>query len=91
MGYSDNPHMVRVDVFKPSGKWYTTIALNWDRYKTGNPQEADSNYESIHDSFHRCMREQFCNKYCGMLAVCLEPYHENGHPLMITIPDHTCL
>ena len=29
MGYSEDETMVRVDFFKPSGKWYTTEAVKW--------------------------------------------------------------
>lgn len=29
MGYSNDNTMVRVDFFKPSGKWYTTEAVKW--------------------------------------------------------------
>lgn len=27
--YSDEPRNVRVDFFKPSGKWYTTECVHW--------------------------------------------------------------
>lgn len=29
MGYIDDPSMVMVDFFKPSGKWYCTEAVKW--------------------------------------------------------------
>lgn len=91
-GFTLDPQMVRVDLFKPNSmKFYTTISLNFDRYfevipeseykKTGQPK-----YEHINDTFLRCLRSQFPNFInSGFLAVCLEPYHKNSYPLMIKL------
>lgn len=81
MGYSDDPKMVRVDFFKESGKWYDTVALRWDRYSSKDDQ--GKVIELIHDTFRRCLREQFPNIYLGMRAVCLKPYHEHSHPITV--------
>ena len=86
MGYSANDKWVRVDIFKESGKWYTTIQLFWDKYNDKNEEIMASKLgESIHDIFRRCLQEQLHNRYKGMMAVCLEPWHEYSHPLMIRI------
>lgn len=82
MGYSDDKSMVRVDIWKQSGKWYETIALKWDRYSF---EQNDGSRELIHDIFRRCMQEQYPNYYIGMKATCLEPYHEHSHPIMIDL------
>lgn len=79
MNYSDNPAMVRVDFWKPSGKWYCTEAIKWDRYIT----TIDNSTETIHETFKRCLREQLGDRLSDMTATCLEPYHEHSHPLMI--------
>lgn len=78
--YSGNEDSVRVDIWKESGKWYTTLELKWDRYlvKEGGTREL------MHDTFKRCLREQHENCYIGMTATCLDPYHEYSHPLMIS-------
>lgn len=84
MHYSNSPEMVRVDIWKPSGKWYETVALKWDRYKThlvGRPVEL------IHDTFRRCMKEQYPGSWLGMRATCLEPYHEHSHPVSIVLDE----
>ena len=81
MGYTTDERMTRVDIFKENFKWYTTIALRWDRY---DPDE-DSNYESIIETFKRCCKAQFKNSFAGMFAVCLEPYHKYSYPLMIKL------
>ena len=85
MGYSTNDRMVRVDFFKDSGKWYATEALLWDRYETHKVKNLKVEVEAIHDTFKRCLRKQYPNRYRGMIALCLEPYHEYSHPLMIRI------
>jgi hypothetical protein len=85
MGFTANENMVRVDFFKPSGKWYTTEEMNWDKYISGS--NIDGNYEHIIDTFKRCVAEQFQGYFNGMRAVCLEPYHEYSHPLMIVVGE----
>lgn len=79
MGYSKNEHDVRVDIWKPSGKWYTTLQLVWD------PQKYYYEDELIHETFRRCMAEQYPGKFLGMTATCLEPYHKHSHPIMIKL------
>ena len=87
MHYSNDPEMVRVDFFKESGKWAYTVAMNWDRYRTKslieNETHIASNYEDMQNTFKRCLREQFPNRFIGLTAVCLEPYHKNAYPLMV--------
>jgi len=87
MNYSNDPEMVRVDFFKDSGKWGYTEAMKWDRYRTTLVTENEtyiaSNYEDIQGTFKRCLREQFPDRFIGLTAVCLEPYHEHAHPLMV--------
>lgn len=74
MGYTTDDSMVRVDFFKPSGKWYTTESIKWtgDYYK-----------DNLHDSFKKSLRESLGDRLSDMDAVCLEPYHDMGYPLMI--------
>lgn len=78
MGYSENDSMVRVDFFKPSGKWYETEAVKW----TGEWKSSTL----IHDAFAQSLRDHFKdrpNRLSEMDAICLEPYHENSHPIQI--------
>ncbi len=77
MNYSDDPTMVRVDFFKPSGKWAYTRAVKWLDYQ---------GEVLIHDAFKRALREHFKdrpNSLSDMDAICLAPYHENEHPVML--------
>jgi hypothetical protein len=75
MGYSEDEAMVRVDFFKPSGKWYTTEAIKWTgAWKDGT---------LIHDEFAKSLRDGLGNRLKEMDAICLEPYHQNEHPIQI--------
>lgn len=79
MGYTTVEHMVRVDFFKPSGEWYTTEAVEWTGY-----------FDWIHLEFKTSLRNHLKDdkeRLSGMTAVCLEPYNENSHPLMIKVDD----
>jgi hypothetical protein len=77
--YSINPCSCRVDFFKPSGKWYTTEAIIWDRYHTNGL----GGFEDIQATFKRLLREQLKGRLSDTTAVCLQPYHEFSHPLMV--------
>lgn len=77
--YSDNPADVRVDFFKPSGKWYTTESVRWTGFWEGNKQ-------LIHKAFAQSLRDHFKekpNRLSEMDAICLEPYHEYSHPIQL--------
>lgn len=77
MGYSEDDSMIRVDFFKPSGKWCCTEAVKWtELYREGYLPDLFAIVVANHlgtriDDDH--------------LAVCLEPFHVHAHPLMITI------
>lgn len=74
MGFSMSDSSVRVDFFKKSGKWYTTIAMEW----TGGYSNIH-----IHDAFKKSLKDAVGDNYIGMDAICLEPYHEHSHPICI--------
>jgi len=75
MGYSEDPKMVRVDFFCQSGKWYTSEAVKWTGPYKG----------LIHPAFAISLRNHFRedDRLSDMDAVCLYPYHENAHPIML--------
>jgi hypothetical protein len=83
MGYSEDDSMVRVDFFKPSGKWYTTEAVKW----TGSYSVSDMNGKGqlLHDAFAKSLKDHFngTSRLSEMDAICLEPYHEYSHPIQI--------
>jgi len=113
MGFSSDPHMVRVDFFKTSGKWYATEAVRWVQYSV---RDDGGNVVLIHDVFLKSLAEHLQKhsfddtdhcRHCGvaagdmsatdhcqkapyqlpgMMAVCLEPYHEHAFPLMVIVP-----
>ncbi len=76
MGYTEDDSYVRVDFFKPSGKWYTTEGVKW----TGSYHEG-----LIHDEFAKSLVSHFkgTKRLSEMDAVCLEPSHIHSHPIQI--------
>ena len=76
MGYTTNDRMIRVDFFKPSGKYYTTEAIEW------LPTDEDKSYPV--DIFKYSLREHLQGRLKDMVAVCLETEFCAGFPLMIT-------
>jgi len=81
MGYSVDPSYVRVDFFKPSGKWYTTEAVKWTGAWLGKDGD-------IHEQFAKSLRDHFKEhpeRLCEMDAICLDPYHEFSHPIQIKL------
>ena len=78
--YSNEPRRVRVDFFKPSGKWYATISMWWV-FEVGTTWESPA---LIHNEFRLSLRASAAaNGYSGMSAVCLDPYHPNACPIMM--------
>lgn len=74
--YSNDESMVRVDFFKPSGKWYTAETMQWQGYNG-----------EIHDEFQRSLENHLQGRLQGMTAVCLQPYNKHSHPLMARVPE----
>ena len=72
--YSNNESSVRVDIFKPSGKWYQSIAVSGADY-TG----------CVHNSVRKATKEHLGTGFKGMTAVCIHPYHEHSHPVMFIL------
>ena len=71
--YAESESSVRVDIFKKSGKWSETRAVEWiGGYKNC----------CIHTAFEDSLKAAGC-PLMGMFAVCLEPYHEHSHPILI--------
>lgn len=87
MGYNEDDSYSRVDLFKKSGKWYTTESVKWLTWG-GKPKEGG---KLIQDAFREALLAAgiggLDGSYKGMKAVCLEPYHEHSHPLMIEVPE----
>jgi hypothetical protein len=86
--YSDKSSSVRVDFFKASGKWYCTEAVEW----TGEYRQAQLHYEfakSLHDHLYVLEDDRadvaIAYRLSGMMAVCLEPYHEHEHPIILHV------
>lgn len=77
MNYSDKTQSCRVDFFKPSGKWYTTEAVDFI-----GDYEKDHPCEGLRKSLQAKGR-----LLKGMIAVCLEPYVKHQFPALIYIDN----
>lgn len=83
MHFSENPGSVRVEFFKPSGKWYMTEALDMrDFWKSGPGNLSPS--DAVRSALLRTERgarllEQF-------IVVVFEPYHEQAYPVCL-VPE----
>lgn len=84
--YSENPAHCRVDIFKPSGKWYMTVVID---------MEGEYNCGVCHEAVKRALTNRIVpgtiklgprGEYHleeGWSAVCLDPYNIHAHPIMI--------
>ena len=76
MGYSERDSVVRVDLFKESGKWAYTIALDmnaWYDHPKG-PKEAVREALKAH--------KHWGSSYVYYTVVCLEPFHKTSFPVL---------
>jgi len=87
--YDERDSMVRIDRFKESGKWYDTYAVDMnDHYLS---RDIDGNYNLIHDALRKSIAqdERFGPDWVkgwldqGGFIVCLEPYHDMAHPIVL--------
>jgi len=76
VGFCEDEDMVRVDFFRPGGKWYTTEAVRWLYYDDGM---------TVMETFKLSLKKHLNGRLDGMTAVCLEPYHVNAYPVMVTV------
>ena len=79
MNYSDSPGMVRVDYFKPSGKWYMTEAHDMSEFY---------NEGSVYTAVEKTLVRD--GRYLRHFdIVVLEPYHFQAFPVMIAAIEMT--
>lgn len=74
MGYAVDEGIVRADRFKPSGKWYDSIALDMSQNYNDN---------LIHNAVKASAERQDVKLDEGWTLVVLEPYHVHSHPVII--------
>lgn len=84
MGYTTEEGSVRLDFFKPSGKWYATEAIDMS-----SGYHKPSMHGALKEAINRdlYMPRSGNLRYGGMTVVCLEPYHKHAHPVMLTLPE----
>jgi hypothetical protein len=72
--YSENPGSVRVDYFKPSGKWYMTEALDMSGFYDHGIYPGEAVRAALEASGRLCP---------SLIKVVLFPYVEHDYPVMI--------
>lgn len=75
--YNENPGMVRVDYYKPGGKWYMTEAHDMSEFY----DERDI-YEAVRKTLIRDGR--YLTHFTIVVA---QPYHKNAYPIMLVADD----
>lgn len=86
MYYSNNPGDVRVEFFKPGGKWYMTETIDmspfyndpdlWEAVRLAIRRSCASDKDK--DRGDRLMKQ--------FTVVVQDPYHRNGYPIML-VPE----
>lgn len=71
--YSNNPGMVRVEFFKPNGKWYMTEAHDMSEFW---------DYGIIPHDAVKAALEKAGRWLPHFTIVVLEPYHKSAYPVM---------
>ena len=89
MAFTTKSGYVRVDIFKPSGKWYHTAAVDMSEHYRD---------DDIHNALYLACSEEHLKGLSGQwglttgprskleegwLLVCLEPYHEHSYPIAL--------
>lgn len=77
MNYTSNPGSVRVDFFKPSGKWYMTEEVDMSDY-WDTPTSSDA-VEAALEDVGRNLKH--------FTRVVLEPYHRFGYPVLLAAKE----
>lgn len=84
--FSRNSAKVRMDIFKPSGKWYDFFEVDM-----GDFYHEDLINKAVKNAFKDKIKTDFKNaqdyfdKHKDWYLVCLEPYYENNYPIMIQL------
>ncbi len=74
---------VRVDFFKPSGKWYITEYIEWVDVR-------NDIIAAFAQSLFTHLKTDNELRLDGMVAVCLEPNTEFSYPIMMRVDDVSC-
>ncbi|MDF2915877.1 MAG: hypothetical protein K0S70_94 [Microbacterium sp.] len=75
--YTDNPGMVRVDYYKPGGKWYMTEAHDMSEFYDDS---------DIHEAVRQMLKK--ADRYLPHFTIVVqEPYHRNAYPVMLIADD----
>lgn len=83
MNYSENPSSVRVDFFRPSGKWYMTEALDMRDFWTSGPGNMGP-ADAVRAALERTERGRGLLE--SFIVVVIDPYHQYEYPVVLLPP-----
>lgn len=92
--YSINPGHVRVDFFKPGGKWYMTERIDMSRFYHSR-SFYDQGMSGVGGPLHNAVDAAGYTQFQGtwvisrkqFITVVLEPYHDLSHPIILMPAD----
>lgn len=78
----------QVEIFKPSGKWYSSSSVDMESFKDQNLLIHDALYKACVKEFEEgegweltCHPNTLLSE--GFMIVCVDPNHEHSHPIML--------
>lgn len=79
--FTTDPRSCRVDIWRDTGKWYTTIAVV---FENAHYTAETSPHHALADALRRALPQ---GTFSGMTATCLAPYHTFSHPISVRMDD----
>jgi len=86
MGFNINEGVVRGDLFKKSGKWVHTVAIDMSEF-----YDETFVYVAVRKAVRKTppdilgVSSSATQPGCGYYLVVLEPYHEHSYPVMLNL------
>ena len=87
--YAKEPHLVRVDRFRASGKWYDTWQIDM-RLWFEHPDLVHAVKMCWEEAYLKAfgvkstpMTSTITGLNVGWVLVCMDPYHRNSHPILL--------
>ena len=85
--YTTNSGSVRIEQFKPNGKWYQTLAGDMSDMYWGGGEHTPKGKTVflLHEAVAFTIVEAFGQQdNVNWIYAVLDPYHENGYPVLMT-------
>lgn len=81
MRFTTEDRMVRIDFFKQSGKYVCHEAVRW----TGLTKGSTLLWEYVKTLHDLLKQKDGTYRNDDLIAVCMDPYYDLGHPVMVCV------